>query len=300
MINIVLGILKLISLIIIYLLLFLIVVIVLILVLPISYKIKTLYSKQLRLSIRANYFFHIFRFKLDYDDDLSYIFKIFNFTIISSGQDEEIKEYEEVKKSDNTKDTMPLSSPKNIEESQDIEITKIESQKEAKESIINKKAKKTKNKKRRFDIIEYIKKIIRSIKNKILSFIKILKNIDKRKKRILRSIKDEKNRQAIKKIYILFLNLLRHLMPRKIKAKLVFGFEDPATTANILAYLSLIPAKIHKKVDIIPMFNTEIIDIDLFLSGRVHLIYILYILFCTYFDRNIKRLYNLYRKKKLF
>lgn len=334
MLGIILGILKIIAFIVLFILAFLILIILLILIAPLNYKTKLLYKEKIDIKLNANYFFYIFRFHLVYKDNLEYSLKIFNFTIFSNDEDDSeensddsenivIEENSLYKESicdnkgfTNRKDDIPVTQ----KESDTFKVNKqekfLKDKNNFKKDVIIEENKENtgadkeefKHKEKNFNDVKikksgmrfFIKDKINIFKTRLKSIKKRLGQFDKKKKKIFKSIKDEKNRLAIKILFKLLIKLLKHILPQRVKGRVEFGFEDPATTANIVGYISLLHPKYYKRVDIIPVFNNEIIDINLDIRGRIQLIYILYILIIGFFDKNIRRLYTLYREKKLF
>lgn len=334
MLSIILGILKIIAFIVLFILAFLILIILLILIAPLNYKTKLLYKEKIDIKLNANYFFYIFRFRLVYKDNLEYSLKIFNFTIFSNNEDdseensddseniviEENSLYKESICDDkgftNRKDDILLTQKEsdtfkaNKQEKflkgknnfkKDVIIEENKENTGADKETFKHKGKKFNDRKiKKSGIRFFIKDKINIFKTRLKSIKKRLGQFDKKKKRIFKSIKDEKNRLAIKILFKLLIKLLKHILPQRVKGRVEFGFEDPATTANIVGYISLLHPKYYKRVEIIPVFNNEIIDINLDIRGRIQLVYILYILVIGFFDKNIRRLYTLYREKKLF
>lgn len=334
MLGIILGILKIIAFIVLFILAFLILIILLILIAPLNYKTKLLYKEKIDIKLNANYFFYIFRFRLVYKDNLEYSLKIFNFTIFSNNEDdseensddseniviEENSLYKESICDDkgftNRKDDIPLTQKESDTFKANKQEKFLKDKNNFKKDVIIEENKENtgadketfKHKEKNFNDREvkksgirfFIKDKINIFKTRLKSIKKRLGQFDKKKKKIFKSIKDEKNRLAIKILFKLLIKLLKHILPQRVKGRVEFGFEDPATTANIVGYISLLHPKYYKRVEIIPVFNNEIIDINLDIRGRIQLVYILYILIIGFFDKNIRRLYTLYRKKKLF
>ena len=334
MLGIILGILKIIAFIVLFILAFLILIILLILIAPLNYKTKLLYKEKIDIKLNANYFFYIFRFRLVYKDNLEYSLKIFNFTIFSNDEDdseengddseniviEENSLYKESICDDkgftNRKDDILLTQKESDTFKANKQEKFLKDKNNFKKDVIIEENKENtgadketfKHKEKNFNDREvkksgmrfFIKDKINIFKTRLKSIKKRLGQFDKKKKKIFKSIKDEKNRLAIKILFKLLIKLLKHILPQRVKGRVEFGFEDPATTANIVGYISLLHPKYYKRVEIIPVFNNEIIDINLDIRGRIQLIYILYILIIGFFDKNIRRLYTLYREKKLF
>lgn len=334
MLGIILGILKIIAFIVLFILAFLILIILLILIAPLNYKTKLLYKEKIDIKLNANYFFYIFRFHLVYKDNLEYSLKIFNFTIFSNDEDDSeennddsenivIEENSLYKESicdnkgfTNRKDDIPVTQKESDTFKANKQEKFLKDKNNLKKDVIIEENKENigadketfKHKEKNFNDRKikksgmrfFIKDKINIFKTRLKSIKKRLGQFDKKKKKIFKSIKDEKNRLAIKILFKLLIKLLKHILPQRVKGRVEFGFEDPATTANIVGYISLLHPKYYKRVDIIPVFNNEIIDINLDIRGRIQLIYILYILIIGFFDKNIRRLYTLYREKKLF
>ena len=334
MLGIILGILKIIAFIVLFILAFLILIILLILIAPLNYKTKLLYKEKIDIKLNANYFFYIFRFRLVYKDNLEYSLKIFNFTIFSNDEDDSeensddsenifIEENSLYKESicdnkgfTNRKDDNPVIQKESDTFKANKQEKFLKDKNNFKKDVIIEEDKENigadkeefKHKEKNFNDVKikksgmrfFIKDKINIFKTRLKSIKKRLGQFDKKKKKIFKSIKDEKNRLAIKILFKLLIKLLKHILPQRVKGRVEFGFEDPATTANIVGYISLLHPKYYKRVEIIPVFNNEIIDINLDIRGRIQLIYILYILIIGFFDKNIRRLYTLYREKKLF
>ena len=334
MLGIILGILKIIAFIVLFILAFLILIILLILIAPLNYKTKLLYKEKIDIKLNANYFFYIFRFRLVYKDNLEYRLKIFNFTIFSNDEDdneensddseniviEENSLYKESICDDkgftNRKDDILLTQKESDTFKANKQEKFLKDKNNFKKDVIIEENKENtgadketfKHKEKNFNDREvkksgirfFIKDKINIFKTRLKSIKKRLGQFDKKKKKIFKSIKDEKNRLAIKILFKLLIKLLKHILPQRVKGRVEFGFEDPATTANIVGYISLLHPKYYKRVEIIPVFNNEIIDVNLDIRGRIQLIYIIYILIIGFFDKNIRRLYTLYREKKLF
>lgn len=96
---------------------------------------------------------------------------------------------------------------------------------------------------------------------------------------------------AVKKI-------LKHLLPRKIDGYLIFGFDDPALTGKVTAWISaLLP--IHKnRLSITPVFTEKKLETEISFKGHIRIGTIVLIGIITILDRNI--LYLLKNIKKHF
>lgn len=99
---------------------------------------------------------------------------------------------------------------------------------------------------------------------------------------------DEKMQEALKHALSLVLDALRRIRPCKLKGRLHFGFEDPATTGKLLVFLSLLYPCIAGRIEVVPEFGEAVVEGDLFLQGRVFLIELLVIGWKLYFSKDIR------------
>lgn len=138
-------------------------------------------------------------------------------------------------------------------------------------------------------------------KPKKIQFQQIGKRIEEIKEKI-KHIKEMASDQRIHRAILLLIDgawkMVRHSLPRKIKGRAKFGFEDPSTTGQILTYVSLLYPCYAKSVELVPMFTEKVIDLDLYFRGRVRLFSLIWICVKIWFDRNFRYLYKKVRKKK--
>lgn len=137
-------------------------------------------------------------------------------------------------------------------------------------------------------------------KPKKIQFQQIGKRIKEIKEKI-KHIKEMASDQRIHRAVLLLIDgawkIVRHSLPRKIKGRAKFGFEDPSTTGQILTYVSLLYPCYAKSVELVPMFTEKVIDLDLYFRGRVRLFSLIWICVKIWFDRNFRYLYKKVKKK---
>lgn len=137
-------------------------------------------------------------------------------------------------------------------------------------------------------------------KPKKIQFQQIGKRIKEIKEKI-KHIKEMASDQRIHRAILLLIDgawkIVRHSLPRKIKGRAKFGFEDPSTTGQILTYVSLLYPCYAKSVELVPMFTEKVIDLDLYFRGRVRLFSLIWICVKIWFDRNFRYLYKKVKKK---
>ena len=89
-------------------------------------------------------------------------------------------------------------------------------------------------------------------------------------------LENEKNRQTIRLIWKRVLKIIKHCLPRKMNGRVKFGFDDPATTGQILTYISPFYGVYAKTVSIEPVFDEKVMEGELHLKGRIRLAVLLW------------------------
>lgn len=91
----------------------------------------------------------------------------------------------------------------------------------------------------------------------------------------------------------------KNIRPQKLKADIHFGFDDPATTGQILSYLGMLYPVLGKDIRIRPDFEKAIIEGKVLIKGRITLFILLRALWILYFDKDIKRLIRIWKKEEI-
>lgn len=92
--------------------------------------------------------------------------------------------------------------------------------------------------------------------------------------------------------------LLRHIKPRKIKGNLTFGFDNPATTGQFLAGLSIVYPFCKDRLIITPVFNEEILEGDLYIRGHILGWVLLKIAWKIYRNKDVKTTIRKFQHKE--
>ena len=128
--------------------------------------------------------------------------------------------------------------------------------------------------------------IQKKLSNKLASFNK--------KKNILF---DVYNQEAIVDILNEVKYILRKLMPKKIKGFVEFGFDDPATTGQILAILGILYPVLPQKVEIIPDMDCSVFNARLDIKGSFCIISAVIAAWKLFFNKKVKRFVKIIRTK---
>lgn len=111
-------------------------------------------------------------------------------------------------------------------------------------------------------------------------------------------INDERNKEALKAALEECKRVIKLIWPRRMKGEIHFGFEDPATTGQILVFLSILYSVLPRKLHICPEFDKEVLEGNIMIRGRIILAVLLIAFVRVYFNKNIKRFIRIYKKHK--
>ena len=131
-------------------------------------------------------------------------------------------------------------------------------------------------------IIEKIQYTVQKIYDKIVLLLG-------KKDTIMAFVKADVHQLALKKLLKELKKLLRILIPRKIRADVRFGFEDPGVTGYVLAGVSVVYPFIRKNAIIEPDFQNEVLDGNLIVKGKIRSIHLLVFAVKLLLNRNVRR-----------
>ena len=86
--------------------------------------------------------------------------------------------------------------------------------------------------------------------------------------------------------------LLKHILPRKLKANIIYGTGDPCSTGQILGALSILYSMYGDRVTIIPDFENQRFEGNAMARGRIRLVTILIIVIKLILDKRFRQLRN--------
>lgn len=88
-----------------------------------------------------------------------------------------------------------------------------------------------------------------------------------------------------------------YIRPRKIKAELIIGMGDPASTAQILSYYGMLYPLLGDCVSVTPDFDEKRIEGTVFIKGKVKLFTFVKAAVRIYFNKDIRKLLKLFKKE---
>ena len=136
--------------------------------------------------------------------------------------------------------------------------------------------------------VEKILRLAKNAANKILSLIrgvfslicsilgipsKIMNGLEKlEKESVLAFYYEEHNHQWFAAFWHRLKKLLLRILPRADRLYLHFGFEDPATTGQVLGGLSILYPICGEKMELCPEFNEEVLEGEVKFHGCIRLV----------------------------
>ncbi len=144
--------------------------------------------------------------------------------------------------------------------------------------------------------IEKIKAIPEKIKQKVAHIVKTVKLLWHKKEKVVLFLQDELHKTAIGKAWDTIKQILRHVLPGKIKGHVEFGTGDPASTGKALGVLGVLYAWYGKGVTIVPDFYEKRVVAELEFKGRIRLGSLLVKGLRLIRDKHVKRFINNFKK----
>lgn len=302
-------------------LLFLLALIVLILLtvllVPIRYDLKLKYKESFWCSLSLSWLLKIVKFEVNYDKELSTGLKIFGIACsknkrIPDEEDEPDEEDFEEEDNESYEKYFEIEDKNKYEEAdkeslsaqeyEDGDSSKRFDKRTEENSIVKdidedgenikkeKKFSEKKRKKKKQSFPGFIKNEYEKIKSKV-------KVLSEKKERLNKLFNNKSLRRGISKTWQAVLKLLKLFRTRELSGKIIFGFEDPYTTGQVLSYAALFYSWYKDRIEIIPVFDKEIVDIDIRAKGGVRLMLLVIIATGLWFDKDFKRLYKLYKNR---
>ena len=92
------------------------------------------------------------------------------------------------------------------------------------------------------------------------------------------------------------IDLLNHIRPRSVKGHIDFGFDDPATTAEVYGVAGSVACLIDDRLIVAPDFDKKGIDLDVEIKGRIFVGYVLLLFLKVWRNKDLKRVRNYIRR----
>ena len=143
-------------------------------------------------------------------------------------------------------------------------------------------------------LIEKLAALLQNMTTKIsCTYQQICGKVDARQKK-LESVRtflaDHENQMTLRLLWKQLKKLLRHILPRKLSGRVRFGFDDPATTGQILTYVSPFYGLYAKTLKLEPVFDEKVIEGELHVKGHIRVATLLWIVIRVFLNKNFRLL----------
>lgn len=141
-----------------------------------------------------------------------------------------------------------------------------------------------------------IKAIPGKIKEKVTHTVNTIKLLWYKKEKVVLFLEDELHKTALGKAWTVIKQLLRHVLPGKIKGHVEFGTGSPESTGKALGVLGILYAAYGKGVTVVPDFYEKRIVAELKFKGRIRFGTILVKVLRLMRDKHVKRFRKNFKK----
>lgn len=307
--EIVLFILKIIGIILLSLLLTVLLLAALIMFYPVSYKLEAAYEESLCAKVKVHWLFHLISVTLDYKEaGKKCILRILGIPIMDFLNPKPKKpKLQKVKKKKRKKKKSKEQEPKKKNFVQETEGTDRDSRNETTseglenenpsdnmedENVSDDRKEGLLDKLQRFweklmGFPAKLKALIKSIIQKVTNLYHKGTDLKKKAEKWVEVLKRERTRLAIGKAKLKIIKLLKHIMPRKWKAYVEYGFEDPGTTGQIYGYYWMFLGIWSERLICVPDFEHKVFKGSIFAKGHMQVIQFIYVAFQFMFDKDL-------------
>lgn len=283
----------------------LVVLLLVVLLVPVRYGVKGSYKEEFICRGKVTWLFHLVSITVDYEKQLHTKIKILGIPL-SAFQKKTVKKAEDVtdKAVEETSEAVSdvVADKVSEERTQDTAIPVTETEKQSNTESYSvepdtpeKKSFFQKIKTKIRVLIDKIRRIWNNVRNGILSV--------KTKKDTLQHYISILRREEVKKAFSLCKKrlwiLIKHILPKKMKVEVDFGFDDPSTTGYVLAVYGMLPVSVGKKIVLHPDFEHSLFVCDFKIKGAVNAWSLLHQLLCIILDKNCRALYQIVKKEIL-
>lgn len=292
MLGIFLGILKWLGILLLVLLGLVLTVLLAVLFVPIRYEAEGSFKGELLAKGQISWLWRLFSIQAVYDGDTEVSLRIFG---VKPGRKKETAERTEKTE---TPDPVVTGSEKRPEEEVPVYESRPKAEAPASEkhqgteegikekvpAAGTKNAKNGQKKKRvRQSLFQKIKVTFQRICGK-------LKTAEEKWQKLREFLEKEENKNTFRLLKRQVIRFFKHILPGKVSGTVRFGFEDPYTTGRILTYISPFYGWYGRAIQVIPVFDEQVLDGEFSLKGRIRIATLLFIGFQVWRDKNFRTL----------
>lgn len=301
----VLLILKIIGIILLGLLGFILIAALLLVFYPVSYKLSASCEEEAAdVKLKVHWLFHLISVTLDYErEKKKCIFRLCGIPLMDFLNPKPQKEKKKKKKPSKKKkqksagtDHMDKTDTTAEAEKLSFESTSSVESKPAsgEESITNTETEETGKKSRLKAFRDKIAGFLKRIKTVIVSILQKIRdiyekgvNLKEKLNKWIEVLERERTRQALDKAKHHIVGLVKHVMPKKWKAFVLLGFEDPALTGKIMGYYWMFIGLWGERFICTPDFEHKVLKGNIEAKGHIQVFKFLYAAYKFMFDKDL-------------
>lgn len=281
----------------------LLVLILLLLFVPFCYRAEgSYYENKPYIMVRICYLFPLLNVFVKYqEENLEGKAKLLGFTVYDFFPSEQEQEKQEQKKEKKAKKVKKSKAKKETKEAlpeiQEGTEPKPQLKAEEKTQVGTETLTDTEQEEEKKTLWEKIRIFVRTLKEKILSFIQKMKDIRDKGIEIKEKVsyyygiwQREESQRAFQTAKKTLYKVWKSIRPKKGLVKFHFGTGDPGSTGQMCGYLGMLYPFIGKYVMIEPDFENKIYEGDFYFKGRITLFVFLRAAWTILFDKDIKAL----------
>lgn len=265
----------------------------LVLLVPVRYSLSGSYGSGVKGKAKVTWFLHALSVGVTYEDGLDIVVRILGKRLFQKKEQEPFLPEEEPDMGIcSLGEEEPDGDSADGEEFMSHEETLPDEEfvTDDKPAAETSKRKNSASRKEKINLTERFQGLIESFKEK-------WNRIAEYKERVTAFVADEENKKTFRLIWRQFRAVIRHILPTRVRGTLVFGFEDPAATGNVLAALSILYAWYGDALRITPVFDEKILEVEGSLKGRIRAGTLLMLLVRILLNKNFRVLVRRWRKK---
>lgn len=267
MVHVLLLILKIIGILLLVLLGLVLAVLLCVLFVPVRYRIQGSRHGKLQASGQVSWLLHAVSFRARYQkEELDLRLKLFGITLWPRKKKEKKKERKEPEKEDGREVLLsePVPAP-DIVDSFELPPSGQQVSSEPAPGFFHRIFIRI----RRF-LTGFLEKV-QKIKFSILGICDKLKDIKNTVGSLLSWFQDESNQKNIRFLADCLKQVFKHIFPKKGTLRLVFGFEDPSSTGQVLAWVSPFYPLYGRVLTLQPVFDRAVLEGEGDVKGRIRL-----------------------------
>lgn len=234
----------------------------LVLFVPVRYRIRASYKEKARASVKITWLLHLLSVSAVYNDALDVGIKVLGFPLFSGddGAEDKTAEVELVPEEQPGAEPGPeeQQEPKRLAGEAAKDGTQVTDRAEAPSDGGKSAADSAGHAERRKDA-----------NRETSSLLDKLETAKTKSAKIRDFITDSANQETFRLILRQIKALVRHILPRKVSADVVFGFDDPAVTGQVLSLCTFLYVWYGDSLRITPVFDEKVLEADVDAKGRI-------------------------------